>query len=162
MKFRMVAIGRHMPAPIQTLVTEYSTRLRYYGGVEMVEVPPAPKRNDPAADDRYALTWEKERLLACLNSSDEKGAAIVPLDVAGKLYSSEAFSTFLDQHRQIGCRVLTFVIGGPDGLDPFILQNFSHPLSLGPMTFPHLLTRVLLLEQIYRAMTILHGHPYHR
>jgi 23S rRNA (pseudouridine1915-N3)-methyltransferase len=90
------------------------------------------------------------------------GAHIVLLDAKGKGMTSEDFAEFLGALRDAGTRDLAFVIGGPDGLDPLPGKKSGRSLAFGPQTWPHLLARALLSEQIYRAMTILAGHPYHR
>ena len=90
------------------------------------------------------------------------GAHIVLLDAKGKGMTSEDFAEFLGALRDAGTRDLVFVIGGPDGLGSLPGKKSGRSLAFGPQTWPHLLARALLSEQIYRAMTILAGHPYHR
>ncbi len=90
------------------------------------------------------------------------GAHIVMLDAKGKGMTSEGFADMLGALRDAGTRDLVFVIGGPDGLSPLPGKKAGRSLAFGPQTWPHLLARALLTEQVYRAMTILSGHPYHR
>ena len=90
------------------------------------------------------------------------GAHIMLLDARGKGMTSEDFAETLGSLRDVGTKDLAFVIGGPDGLAPLPGKKASRSLAFGPQTWPHLLARELLLEQVYRAMTILAGHPYHR
>ena len=90
------------------------------------------------------------------------GAHIVLLDAKGKGLTSEDFAEFLGALRDAGTRDLAFVIGGPDGLGSLPGKKSGRSLAFGPQTWPHLLARALLSEQLYRAMTILAGHPYHR
>ncbi len=87
---------------------------------------------------------------------------LVALDEGGKSMTSEKFATWLGARRDDGQRSSAFVIGGADGLDDTILSQADLKLSLGRMTWPHLMARLLLVEQIYRAHTMLTGHPYHR
>ena len=87
---------------------------------------------------------------------------MVALDGRGKTLTSEEFATRLARWRDDGIADLVFVIGGADGLDRRLIERAAFVLSLGAMTWPHLLVRVLLAEQIYRAQSILLGHPYHR
>ena len=87
---------------------------------------------------------------------------LVALDEGGKSLTSEEFAAWLGARRDDGQRNMAFVIGGADGLDADILSQADLKLSLGRMTWPHLMARLLLVEQIYRAHTILTGHPYHR
>ena len=90
------------------------------------------------------------------------GAHIMLLDARGKGMTSEDFAETLGSLRDVGTKDLAFVIGGPDGLAPLPGKKAGRSLAFGPQTWPHLLARALLLEQVYRAMTILAGHPYHR
>jgi 23S rRNA (pseudouridine1915-N3)-methyltransferase len=86
----------------------------------------------------------------------------IVLDEGGKALASEAFAKWLAQTRDDGCKGLAFLIGGPDGHGPEAVQGAALKLSLGAMTLPHGLARAVLVEQLYRATTILSGHPYHR
>jgi 23S rRNA (pseudouridine1915-N3)-methyltransferase len=86
----------------------------------------------------------------------------VVLDESGKALASEAFAKWLAQTRDGGCKGLAFLIGGPDGHGPQAVQGAALKLSLGAMTLPHGIARAVLIEQLYRATTILSGHPYHR
>ncbi len=88
--------------------------------------------------------------------------ARVILDEGGKALASEAFAKWLAQTRDGGCKGLAFLIGGPDGHGPEVAAGAALKLSLGAMTLPHGLARAVLVEQLYRATTILSGHPYHR
>ena len=90
------------------------------------------------------------------------GALLVALDGRGQALSSEGLAEKLAAWRRRGPKALCFVVGGADGLDDGVLAKAHFTLSLGPMTWPHMLVRVMLAEQIYRATTILAGHPYHR
>jgi 23S rRNA (pseudouridine1915-N3)-methyltransferase len=90
------------------------------------------------------------------------GAHIVLLDAKGKGMTSEEFAEMLGALRDAGTKDLAFVIGGPDGLAPLAGKRAGRSLAFGPQTWPHLLVRAMLSEQIYRALTILAGHPYHR
>jgi 23S rRNA (pseudouridine1915-N3)-methyltransferase len=91
-----------------------------------------------------------------------EGAHVVLLDARGKGMTSEDFAEMLGSLRDVGTRNLAFVIGGPDGLAPLPGKKSGRSLAFGPQTWPHLLVRALLAEQVYRAITILAGHPYHR
>ena len=130
----MLAVGRLRP-PFTDDVAHYEKLLRRQARVEVVEV-----REDEALERRIP-----ER------------AYVVLLDAAGTEHSSEGFAAFLEERRQ-GGRDVCFVIGGPYGT---ALERHDHLLSLGPMTLPHQLARVVLLEQLFRAHKILAGEPYH-
>jgi 23S rRNA (pseudouridine1915-N3)-methyltransferase len=101
---------------------------------------------------------EGERLAARIPES----AHVICLDAKGKGMTSDAFAEMLGAMRDAGARDLAFLIGGPDGLDLPPKVKPGRSLAFGPQTWPHLLVRAMLAEQIYRAMTILAGHPYHR
>jgi 23S rRNA (pseudouridine1915-N3)-methyltransferase len=111
-----------------------------------------------ARDVATRMTDEASRLAAKLPD----GAHIMLLDARGKGMTSEDFAETMGSLRDVGTKDLAFVIGGPDGLAPLPGKKASRSLAFGPQTWPHLLARALLLEQVYRAMTILAGHPYHR
>ncbi len=101
---------------------------------------------------------EAKRLLAAV----PKGAAVVVLDESGRTLTSAAFAERIGRWRDSGVRDLAFLIGGAGGVDDSVIERADLVLSLGAMTWPHLLVRGMLAEQIYRAQTILSGHPYHR
>ncbi|MCH8038105.1 MAG: 23S rRNA (pseudouridine(1915)-N(3))-methyltransferase RlmH [Proteobacteria bacterium] len=98
---------------------------------------------------------------ACLGAAPA-GARLVALDEAGKAMTSAAFAGLLGRWRDAGVRDIAFLVGGAEGLDGSVREAAALTLALGPMTWPHLLTRALLAEQLYRAESILTGHPYHR
>lgn len=98
---------------------------------------------------------------ARLSRALPEGAAVIALDERGELATSEALATRIGEWRDTG-RDLAFLIGGADGLDEAIRTRADWRLALGRLTWPHLLVRLLLAEQLYRASTILAGHPYHR
>ena len=109
-------------------------------------------------DAKARMADEAARLAARLPD----GAQIVLLDARGKGMTSESFADMLAALRDAGTKDFVFVIGGPDGLAPLPGKKPGRSLAFGPQTWPHLLARALLCEQVYRAMTILSGHPYHR
>ena len=111
-----------------------------------------------ARDAKTRMAEEAEKLAARLPD----GAHLILLDARGKGMTSEDFAEMLGALRDAGTRDLVFVIGGPDGLAPLPGKKAGRSLAFGPQTWPHLLARSLLSEQVYRAMTILAGHPYHR
>lgn len=151
MRLQISAIGRLKAGPLQDLAREYTRRLTWQVEIREVE----ERRKLPPPEPR---TREGELLLASL----PKGAAVVALDAGGKQLSSENFAAKLALWRDNGAADLAFLIGGADGLAPAALARADFTLSLGTMTWPHLLARIMLLEQLYRAQQILAGHPYHR
>ena len=157
MKLVVLAVGRGMPSPIRVLITDYRQRLQRLGVVEWLEVAEAKRDSDGPAHRRQGLLQEAKRIQARI----PRPATLIPLDAGGKQLSSIQFAQQLERWRQEAGTVC-FVIGGPDGLHPSVVQPAPWTLSLGAMTFPHTLARVLLLEQIYRAYTIVQRIPYHR
>ena len=151
MRITLLAVGRAKGDATAALFDGYAKRLRWPLRLQEVE-----ERNPLPTEQRKAR--EGERLLAAL----PKGARLVALDAGGKSFDSEAFAAQLGRWQDEGLGDLAFVIGGADGLAPAVLERAELTLSLGAMTWPHLLVRVLLAEQLFRAQSILDGHPYHR
>jgi 23S rRNA (pseudouridine1915-N3)-methyltransferase len=139
-KLRVVWIGKTKERAIQSLTLEYLKRLSRYTPTESIELA-----------DEAALGKQLDR----------PGQLLVALDSAGKQMSSEELAQFLADHQNRGAQALLFAIGPADGWSEETLKTASTRLSLGRMTLPHELARVVLLEQLYRAFTILKGHPYH-
>jgi len=157
MRIVVAAIGRARTAPEQALFDAYARRLVRSGPAGLtLELAEVEERRKLAGEPLRKA--EAELLLARI----PKDAAIVALDGRGKPLSSEAFAAHLARWRDEGIGDLAFVIGGADGLDPGLLKRARFVLSLGAMTWPHLLVRAMLAEQVYRAQSILLGHPYHR
>lgn len=136
--------GKDKSAAIQELTGEYVKRIARYEQIETHVL---------ANDEGISRLLEK---LAARTP-----AYLVLLDARGKAASSEQFAEFLREKQDNGTQQMLFVIGGAEGFSAARLRTAQHQLSLGKMTLPHELARVLLLEQIYRAFTILKGHPYH-
>lgn len=146
---RLIAVGRLRPGPEADLFARYNTRLR--PRLEVLEVPEGV--GAPAEIKRR----EGEALLAVLPSD----AFAVALDLGGVAPTSEALAALLESWLA-GGRKLTFVIGGAEGLSAAVVARANHVLSFGPLTWPHLLVRAMLAEQLFRARAIASGHPYHR
>ena len=146
---RLIAVGRLRPGPERALLECYAQRLR--PALELVEVPEG--RGAPVEIKRR----EAQALLAALPPA----ALAVALDEAGAQLASQAFATRLEGWLG-GGRPLCFLVGGAEGLDAAVLARADAVLSLGVMTWPHMLVRGLLAEQLYRARAISSGHPYHR
>jgi len=151
MRLHIVAVGKLKAGPHAALARHYAERLAWPLAVREVE----EKRPLPAAE-------LKEREGALLLAAVPPGAVLVSLDERGRALASAAFAQKLAQWRDGGTSDLAFVIGGADGLAEAVRQKAQLVLSLGAMTWPHLLVRGMLLEQLYRAQQILAGHPYHR
>jgi 23S rRNA (pseudouridine1915-N3)-methyltransferase len=159
MKLRICAIGRMKPGAERDLAEDYLKRARSLGrqfGLTAIEVADAAETVHDQARIRIARDAETLKTLY------PAGAPTIVLDSGGKALSTEQFTTFLKEQIESGSGQLALLIGGPDGHAPDTLKAARLVLSLGPMTWPHRLVRVMLAEQIYRALTILANHPYHR
>ena len=150
MRLHVIAIGRQKPGPLKDLESLYAKRIKFPLAVR--EVEERRKLSPTEMKER-----EGELLLAAL----PKGALLVALDGRGTALTSTGLAEKLGVWRDSGAD-LAFVLGGAEGLSDTILTQAKFKLSLGTMTWPHLLARGMLLEQVYRAQQILDGHPYHR
>jgi 23S rRNA (pseudouridine1915-N3)-methyltransferase len=147
----IAAVGRARSGPLNQLFEDYAARIAWPLALREVEV--RQRLTGPAL-----LRREAELLLAAVPSS----ARLVALDERGAAMSSDAFATRLAAWRDGGVGDVAFLIGGADGLDETVRHRADLVLALGAMTWPHLLVRALIAEQIYRSQQILAGHPYHR
>jgi 23S rRNA (pseudouridine1915-N3)-methyltransferase len=159
LRLHVLCVGRLKSGPERVLSTRYSERIAAAGravGLGPVEVREIAESGARRPDDRKID--EALRLAAFL----PEGSALWALDEQGANLTSEEFARDLAKLRDNGAASLAFAIGGADGLDESLRQRANRTIAFGAMTLPHQLVRVLLLEQIYRATTILSGHPYHR
>jgi 23S rRNA (pseudouridine1915-N3)-methyltransferase len=159
MRLHIFAIGKLKPGPELDLAKDYETRigqLSRKAGLSKCVVA------DWTESQRATDTQRKTEEAAQLRERIPKGAVTVALDERGKTMASREFADFMQRQIGDGTLDLVFLIGGPDGHDPEFVSQASHKLAFGKMTWPHRLVRVMLLEQIYRALTILLQHPYHR
>lgn len=154
MRIVIAAVGKLKERHFRDAAQEYLKRLGPYAPVEMVEVPD----QDLTPGEERAKRLEAEALERALPA----GAHVIALDAGGKQLSSEAFSAHLAEIAHSGRTALAFIIGGSAGIDPSLLARADERVSLGAMTLPHQLARVVLLEQIYRAFRIMRNEPYHR
>jgi 23S rRNA (pseudouridine1915-N3)-methyltransferase len=150
MQITIIAVGRQKSGPLQALQEFYAERIRFPLTIREVE---ERRKLSPAE--------LKEREAALIVGALPKDAVVVALDGRGTPISSLAFAQQIAAWRDNDAN-LAFVIGGAEGLSESIVTKAQRVLSLGTMTWPHLLARSMLLEQIYRAQQILAGHPYHR
>jgi 23S rRNA (pseudouridine1915-N3)-methyltransferase len=159
MRLTIAAVGRSRESPEQTLCDLYCQRARTLGpklGVSALDVVVVDLSRDASAEAR--INDEAQKLAGRLPA----GAHRVALDETGRAMASDAFASYLRRLADSGVRDLVFLIGGPDGLAPTLRDTAKERLAFGPQTWPHLLVRAMLAEQIYRAFAILSGHPYHR
>jgi 23S rRNA (pseudouridine1915-N3)-methyltransferase len=157
-KLAVLAVGRLKDGPERELVERYSERARGvarsvgFSSLHIVDIPESRARRE---DDRRA-----NEATAILERS--ASSVLVAFDEGGRSLASEALAARIKAWRDEGRAALTLVIGGPDGLDGRVRDAADLVLSFGRLTLPHQLVRVLVVEQLYRALTILAGHPYHR
>lgn len=159
MRLTLIAVGRLKSGPDRELCNRYWDRLTKQGrslGLTNIQIIELGEARSESAEQRKAD--EAKAILGKITS----GARIVALDETGKQQSSSQFATFLRTAQENAVPDLCFVIGGPDGHGDAMLQAAETTLSLGRFTLPHGLARIVLAEQLYRATTIIAGHPYHR
>lgn len=155
MKVHLCVVGRLRAGPEKTLIDDYLTRFQRsgrvlgLGPVNLVEV-----------EDKKNLGMKAEADL--LRRAIPTGSSLCVLDERGKQLASPDFAANIARFRDDGAQNLTFVIGGADGLDPSLRAEANLSLSFGKMVWPHMIARLMLSEQLYRAATILSGTPYHR
>lgn len=154
MRVTLIAVGKLKEPHFRDACAEYLKRLGPYASVVVTEIDD----RDVSADESRALAAEGEAILKAVPAS----AHVVVLDSRGAEKTSEEFSAWLADRMGSGSPDIAFVVGGAAGLDARVLSRASERLSLGRMTLPHQLARVVLLEQVYRAFRILRGEPYHR
>lgn len=152
MEFRVVAVGTRMPSWVATGWKEYTRRMPPHLPLTLHEID-TPGKRSPAQVRRL----EGERLLGALPNR----CRTIALDGRGTPWSTDTLSRHLEQWLELG-EPVAFLIGGAEGLDRRVLEQCRDRWSLGPLTLPHMLVRVIVAEQLYRAWTVLQGHPYHR
>lgn len=155
MKATLIAVGERAPDWVASGFSEYQKRLSHWLPLQLVEI--APGLRGKGRDAARATSDEGARVLAAL----PKQAQVVCLDGRGKAWSSEQLAQRLEAWRQ-GGRDLAFLIGGPEGHAPEVMAAANEHWSLGQLTLPHMLVRLVLAEQLYRACSLLANHPYHR
>jgi len=159
MRLVVLPVGRLKAGPERELAERYCERAEKAGraiGVKTVDVIEIDESRARRPSERRSVEG------AALKAAVPKDAVIVVLDGSGQALSSEAFASRLGRWRDAGRAAVCFIIGGADGLDPNVCKNADFTLSFGAATWPHQLVRIMLFEQLYRAVTILCGHPYHR
>lgn len=155
MQMRVIAVGARMPRWVDELCADYIRRLGSKLTVSLIQIAAGPRRG--ARANAQAIAIEGRRLLAQLHARDY----VVALDERGRELSTRELAAWLGERMQAG-RDTVFALGGPDGLAAPVLERSDFTWSLSRLTLPHALARVILAEQLYRAHTLLSGHPYHR
>lgn len=155
MRIRLLTITHKSPSWIQEGYEEYAKRLPASCALDLIEI--AAEKRTANTDIKRLLEREGEKMLNAIKPNHR----VIALDVKGELWTTEQLAHQLTAWQHDG-RNVDLLIGGPDGLSPLCLQKAEQKWSLSPLTFPHILVRVMIAEQIYRAWSILQQHPYHR
>lgn len=155
MKLHVLAVGERMPRWVSEACADYQQRFPPHCPLHIEAVPTPRRSRSPDVSSMRNKEW------LALSSRIPKGARVVVLDGNGRSGGTEALSRRLDHWMHEG-RDVAFLIGGPDGLAPPALQAADESWSLSPLTLPHGLVRIVVVEQLYRALSILADHPYHR
>lgn len=155
MKVKLICVGKTMKSFLKDGEDEYIKRLKHYVTFERIELPDV-KNAKKLTKDQIKVK-EGEMILEKINP----GEIMLLLDEKGKMYSSEKFATFLQKKFNQGGKGIAFIIGGPYGFSPEMYEKANGKVSLSEMTFSHQMIRMFFVEQVYRAMTILKGEPYH-
>ena len=155
MKIQLIAVGQKMPAWVSAGFEEYAKRLPRECALELKEI--APGHRGKGADAARAMREEGERMVAAI----AKGALVVALDERGRQWSTEELAAELEGWLQ-GGRDVALLVGGPEGLSDAAKGAAERKWGLSRLTLPHPLVRVVAAEQLYRAWSLLKGHPYHR
>jgi 23S rRNA (pseudouridine1915-N3)-methyltransferase len=159
LKITIAAIGRLKTGPEKLMADDYQKRIATLGRQAGIT---ALKIGEWAESQAQSAKQRMEEEAQILWSATPQNAVTLALDERGKSHSSEQFSEKLRKYADQGVSELVFMIGGPDGHDLKTREKASDLIALGPMVWPHRLVRIMLLEQIYRSVTIMVNHPYHR
>ena len=155
MKIHLLVVGKTTATYISDAVDEYCRRLKHYITFDMEVIPELKNAKNLCFDQQKEK--EADMILKCLSPGDY----IVLLDERGKEYSSLKFSEYIEHKMHTVPKRLVFVIGGPYGFSQRVYSTAQEKISLSKMTFSHQMIRMIFIEQLYRAMTILNNEPYH-
>ena len=155
MKITLLVIGKTLSDYLKVGEEEYLKRLKFYGNIDYCVIPAI--KNAKSLTEEQQKTEESKLFLSKIEDSD----FCVLLDEKGKTGTSETFADFINGKLMSGIKHLVFIVGGAYGFSDLMYQRANQKLSLSPMTFSHQMVRLIFLEQLYRAFTILKGEPYH-
>jgi 23S rRNA (pseudouridine1915-N3)-methyltransferase len=155
MKLMIVSVASRVPEWLNEGYNEYSRRMPRESRIELIELRPEPRRSGKAPEQ--ILKAEAERIFAAL----PEGCRCIVLDERGKQQTTRQLAAHMAEWMREG-RDVAFIVGGADGLHQTVKRAAHEQLSLSQLTLPHAFVRLLLAEQLYRAYTVLHNHPYHR
>lgn len=156
MNIKVIAVGKIREQGFKLAVDEFTKRLSPYCSFSVVEIP-AQAIKDDALAEKY-MEEEAQKILAVIKPN----SFVITMEIEGKILSSEDFANKIDEISKEGINEICFIIGGANGIAQSLRAKSNFKLSFSKMTFPHQLARVMLLEQIYRAMKILAKEPYHK
>ena len=155
MKLKLLLVGKTVEAYLKKGIADYQERLKHYASFELVEIPELKQASSLTRDQ--IKQREGELILKLLRDSDD----VILLDEHGARFTSMAWAKHLEQKMAHSSRDIVFVIGGSYGFSQAVYDRADSKLSLSDMTFSHQLVRLLFIEQLYRAFTIIKGEPYH-
>jgi len=155
MTIKLLAIGKTDNLALEQLISVYENRLKHYIKFELELLP------DIKNTKNLSIAEQKEKEGALILKRISPSEQLILLDENGKEYDSIAFSNYLQKKMNAGLKYLVFVIGGPYGFSPSVYQKAQGKVSLSKMTFSHQMVRLFMVEQLYRACTILRNEPYH-
>lgn len=155
MKITLLAIGKTDSEYLKTGIEEYAKRIKHYIGFEIEIIPDIKKQGN------ISQLLQKEKEGELILAKDKPGKEFHLFDERGIEFSSKDFSGFLERKMTTGIKELVFVIGGPYGFSEKVISRANSKISLSKLTFSHQMVRILCVEQIYRAFTIINGEPYH-
>lgn len=155
MRITLLTVGKTNDLSFKNAISEYQKRLKFYISFDIEEIP-SLKNTKNLTDDNQKQK-EGELILKYLQPEDE----VVLLDDKGAEYTSKQFASYIEKKSTSGLKRLVFVVGGPYGFSQEVYQRANDKVSLSRMTFSHQMVRLVFTEQLYRAMTILRGEPYH-
>lgn len=155
MKINLIAVGKKMPSWVNAGYEEYAKRLSHHCRLQLIEIPLVTRSKN--TDVSQLLEQESQKILHAIPNKSYS----IALDVNGQAWDTAKLAKLLQQW-QMQHHEINFLIGGPDGLSASCKQQAQQSWSLSDLTFPHPLVRIILVEQLYRAFSILSHHPYHR
>lgn len=159
MSIAIIAVGKMKEKPFRAMADEYLKRLSRFGKTEEIELPDLP---EPAASSAAIEQQIKDREGESILAKIKPGDYVIALTIPGKQWDSPGLSRHMEELMDRGQSSMVFVIGGSLGLSDAVIARANEQLSMSKMTFPHQLARVMLLEQLYRAMKIRAGERYHK
>ena len=155
MRITLLTVGKTNDLSFKNAISEYQKRLKFYISFDIEEIPSLKNTKNLTEDNQKQK--EGELILKYLQPEDE----VVLLDDKGSEFTSKQFASYIEKKSASGLKRLVFVVGGPYGFSQEVYQRANDKVSLSRMTFSHQMVRLVFTEQLYRAMTILRGEPYH-